>query len=244
MRPDSPAVVTDAMASSDVTGCPSDRHWCGSAKLLLLVGGMLAGSACRNSQQGPTEEPKTNSAYWDNSPPVCAVDEVREYHCEELLPLRSALAAPPPFSNCPGSIEGHYGEIDPHPTVAAFDADYTAHIRRRMPPGHSCCYSWCTRIPLADAAQVDPQARCHEALSMRETYCFDEPEAGTNAPSAEPFSRCPAAIAPPPGVVFFAPKGALFDAGLTSTQRSRGLNQCCYAWCSIAPPNTGLQAPS
>jgi hypothetical protein len=175
---------------------------------------------------------------------VCAVDEVREYHCDELLPLQSALTAPPPFSNCPGSIDGHYGEIDPHPTVAVFDADYTTYIRRRMPPGHSCCYSWCARIPLADAAQIDPEARCHEALSMRETYCFDEPERGTTTPSAEPFSHCPRAIAPPMGVVFFAPDGALFDSALTATQRSQGLKQCCYAWCSIAPPNTGLQTPS
>ena len=36
--------------------------------------------------------------------------------------------------------------------VALFDEDYTAYIRRRMPPGHSCCYSWCGPIRLPSSA--------------------------------------------------------------------------------------------
>jgi hypothetical protein len=178
--------------------------------------------------------------YWENSPPVCAVDEVREYYCSELLPLHSARPAPEPYSNCPGQIENHQGELDPHPTVAVFDAHYTAHIRRRMPPGHTCCYSWCAQVPLADAAQIDPAARCQGNRAMRESHCIDAPEQGTSDPSPHPFERCPRAIVPPPKAVFFAPPGALLDATLTASQSRFGIAKCCYAWCTTAPPGSGL----
>ena len=176
------------------------------------------------------------SEYWSHSPPVCGVDEVREYHCEELLPLHSALPAPPPYDNCPGVMEGHVGELDPTPKVAVFDSSYTDHIRKRQPPGHSCCYSWCARVPLVDPRTVDPNERCSHGRAMRETYCFSEPEAGSEVPSRAPFRLCPAAITPPEGKVFFSPPGALIDPVLTGQQRARGFRSCCYAWCSIAPP--------
>jgi hypothetical protein len=208
----------------------------------LLVGAWLVGAspACGGQSAPRPKEPPKGRTIWENSPEVCALDETREYFCADLLPLRSALPAPEPYSNCPGQIEGHYGEIDPRPTVAAFDVSYTGYIRKRMPPGHSCCYSWCARIPMVDAARVDPAARCAEPLAMRETYCFDEPERGTSDPNAEPFARCPRAIAPPAKAVFFAPGGARFDGVFTAELRRKGINKCCYAWCTVAPQGSGL----
>jgi len=202
----------------------------------VVVAGM--GPAC----ESPPPEPKAaaqKGTIWENSPQVCAIDEVREYACEELVPLRSALPAPPPYESCPGQIEGHYGELDPKPTVAGFDASYTEYFRQRTPPGHACCYSWCARLTLADASQVDPSARCSQPMAMRETYCFDEPESGTSDPSAAPYERCPQAMAPPAKTVFYAPPGALLDTVLTTERRRVGQNQCCYAWCSIVPQTTG-----
>lgn len=179
---------------------------------------------------------------WENSPARCAVDEVREYYCDELLPLESAKPAPEPYANCPGVIDNHFGDIDPSPVVAAFDASYTRHIRLRQPPGHSCCYSWCSEVPLVDGEAIDPQARCAHRLAVRETYCFDEPEQGTSEPARAPFELCPEAIKPPEGVVFYSPVGAHFDPIETATKRQQGFRSCCYAWCSIAPPNTGMHA--
>jgi hypothetical protein len=188
------------------------------------------------SPEEPENGKPRHSEYWSHSPPVCEVDEVREYQCEELLPLHSALPAPPPYDNCPGVIEGHIGEIDPTPKVAVFDGSYTEHIRKRQPPGHSCCYSWCAKVPLVDARLVDPSARCDHGRAMRETYCFDEPEAGSSTPSGASFPRCPGAIVPPEGEVFFSPPGALLDPVLTGQQRAQGFRSCCYAWCTVAPP--------
>ena len=183
------------------------------------------------------------SAYWSHSPAVCAVDEAREYHCEELLPRNSSLPAPPPYSDCPGEDEGHQGELEPVPKVAVFDASYTEYIRKRQPPGHSCCYSWCSRIQLADPRAIDPQERCTHARAMRETYCFDEPESGSSIPAAAPLDHCPAAMVPPEGEVFFAPPGVLLDPRYTMQRRQQGFRECCYAWCSVAPPGMNLSTP-
>ncbi len=172
--------------------------------------------------------------------PLCPVDQAREYACDELLPRRSSLPAPEPFANCPGSVDGDFGELEPRRRAIAFDPSYTRHTRLRLPPGNSCCYSWCSRVKLVDPSRVDPGARCREPLAMRETYCLDELESGTTQPSAPPYERCPRAIAPPPSVVFYAPSGALLDAFLTGERRQLGFAQCCYAWCSLAPPNSGL----
>ena len=170
----------------------------------------------------------------------CARDWAREYLCDELLPRGSSLPAPSPYADCPGTVEGEYGELEPRHRVAVFDTSYTRYTRLRLPPGNSCCYSWCAPVKVVDANSIDPAARCNHPLAMRETYCFDELEGGTSDPVAAPFLRCPRAMAPPAQAVFFAPRGALFDLVLTSQKRQQGFNQCCYAWCSQAPPNSGL----
>jgi hypothetical protein len=177
----------------------------------------------------------------DDQAPLCPVDQVREFVCDELLPRSSSLPAPEPFATCPGSVEGEFGELDPRRRVAVFDPSYTRHTRLRLPPGNSCCFSWCSRVKVVDANTVDPTARCRDPLAMRETYCFDELESGTSSPSAPPYARCPQAIAPPSSAVFYAPRGARLDPYLTATRRQFGFGQCCYAWCSVAPPNSGLQ---
>jgi hypothetical protein len=211
-----------------------------SALSLGAAASLGSGAPGCAAEAPPAPEAPTDRAYWENSPPVCAVDEVREYYCSELLPLHSARPAPEPYSNCPGQIEGHQGELDPRPTVAAFDVSYTEHIRRRMPPGHTCCYSWCAQVPLADASQIDPEAHCGDVRVMRESYCLDTPERGTTDPGPAPFQRCPRAIAPPQKVVFFAPPGALLDAAVTAQSSQSGEAKCCYSWCSPVPPGSGL----
>lgn len=173
---------------------------------------------------------------WSNSPPVCAQDEVREYQCEELLSVMPAMPAPAPYESCPMNLEGAQGIHAPAPPVAIFDADYTAHIRKRMPPGHSCCYSWCSRVRVVDPAEVPQAAGCNGGHEMREQYCFDELEGGTTLPAPAPFDRCPAAVAPPEAVAFSAPLAAPFDAQASATRRAQGFKECCYGWCSKAPP--------
>ena len=101
---------------------------------------ILLGSGCSTENAPDAKSPR--GSMWSHSPPVCGVDEVREYRCEELLPREHALSAPEPYDACPASVETQDGVHEPTPPVALFDADYTEHIRRRMPPGHSCCYSW------------------------------------------------------------------------------------------------------
>jgi hypothetical protein len=195
----------------------------------LLLG---IGCATRDPQAGP---PAAEQG------PLCAVDHGREYVCDELLPRHSSLPAPAPFDNCPGSVEGTFGELEPRRRAAPFDPSYTRHTRLRLPPGNSCCYSWCSRVKLVEESAIDPAARCRDPLAMRETYCLDELESGTSRPSPAPFERCPQAIVPPPTAVFYAPPGARFDPFLTAGRRQLGFAQCCYAWCSLAPPNSGLQ---
>lgn len=109
--------------------------------------------------------------------------------------------------------------------------------------GTPAAVDWCSKLRARDSNQIDPNARCGAALAMRETYCFDELEGGASDPSRAPLERCPRAIAPPRGVVFYPPSGALLDSVLASQRRQQGFAQCCYAWCSLAPPNSGLQRP-
>ncbi|MEZ4223759.1 MAG: hypothetical protein R3B13_22615 [Polyangiaceae bacterium] len=191
-------------------------------------------AACASHEVQP-EQP-AQSGVWSNSPSVCGVDQVREYHCEELLPRESTLPAPPPFEACPSSIDSHAGVHGPVPPIALFDSDYTAHTRRRMPPGHSCCYSWCAPLTLAAPSQVLPNSGCTADASMRETYCFDVPESGTSQPAPQPFDRCPSVVQPSEATAFAVPKAAPFDATVTTNRRSSGFNECCYSWCSKAPP--------
>jgi hypothetical protein len=203
---------------------------------VVLAFGLVGAGAASCSQVEPENGKPHRSEYWSHSPPVCGVDEVREYYCEDLLPLRSSLPAPPPYDNCPGVVEGHIGELDPTPKVAVFDTSYTEYIRKRQPPGHSCCFSWCASVPQADPRAVDPSARCDHVRAMRETYCFDEPEGGTRIPGNNSYDRCPGAIVPPEGEVFFSPPGALLDPILTGQRRGQGFRNCCYAWCTVGPP--------
>ena len=114
--------------------------------------------------------------------------------------------------------------------------DYTRYTRKRVPPGHSCCFSWCATLEVPDPRQIDPAARCAGDLAFREELCFEALESGTSIPAREPFGVCPAAVIPPPAGVFFQPQeGALFDSTLTTKRRSEGFDHCCYAWCSQAP---------
>lgn len=201
--------------------------------LLLSLLSLFALTDCA-SQDVPAENPD-KSGVWANSPSVCEVNQVREYHCEELLPRENTLPAPTPFEACPSSIDSHAGVHAKTPPIALFDADFTAHTRRRMPPGHSCCYSWCSALRLAEPAEVLPNSGCSTDVSMRETYCFDVPESGTSQPAPRPFDRCPSAVTPAEATAFHVPKAAPFDPTVTMNRRGSGFNECCYSWCSKAP---------
>jgi hypothetical protein len=190
----------------------------------------------------PQASAPSDKAYWEHSPKTCTADEVREYFCDELLPLESALPAPEPYQNCPASVEGHIGHHQPVPPVAVFDASYTEHIRKRMPPGHSCCYSWCTPLELGDPAR-SAQTLCNDPRAFRERYCFPELEGGTSQPVGGAYQACPATIVPPSGVAFSRPAAAPFDPASSTERRNQGFKECCYGWCSIAPPGTGLEKP-
>ena len=189
--------------------------------------------ACGKSQAAaPTQD---NATSWSNSPKVCAPDQVREYFCDELLPLEAALPAPEPYANCPSSIQHHEGYHRPLPPVALFDASYTSYIRKRHPPGHSCCYSWCGPVHIKSLADVPPQAGCNQPLVIRETYCMPTLEGGTSAPASAELPRCPVAIQPPEGKAFSVPPAAPLDLVTTGERRSYGFDECCYGWCSVQP---------
>jgi hypothetical protein len=172
---------------------------------------------------------------------ACGRDETREYFCEDLLPTAAAVPAPAPYQACPGSIESPAGEAEQGPAFAPFDTGYTEYTRRRAPPGHSCCYSWCSKVTLANPSAASGQAACQKATAFREEYCMEEPEGGTALSVGAPFERCPAAIVPPRKAVFAVPEAALFDAQLSGARRAKGQTPCCYGWCSDAPPGSGLQ---
>jgi hypothetical protein len=203
-----------------------------SAALAALAG---AFGGCSSSPP-PTDTARSPAGLWSHSPEVCGPDEVREYQCEELISTQPAMPAPAPYESCPMNLESPVGVHAEAPPVAIFDRDYTAHIRRRAPPGHSCCYSWCARLRIVDSDQVAPSGGCDGGHQMREQYCFDELEGGASDPAPAPFARCPAAIAPPQGVAFAAPKAAAFDPQISATRRAQSFKECCYGWCSAAPP--------
>lgn len=200
---------------------------------LLATVGVASALSCGKSEP---ETPHSEQAdRFSHSPPVCPVDEVREYFCDALLPLSSALPAPAPYQNCPSSIEHHEGYHEPVPPVAVFDKSYTAYIRKRHPPGHSCCYSWCGHVEVASLDAVLPQAGCTEPLAIRETYCMPSLEGGTSAPASDQLPRCPVAIRPPEGKAFSVPPAAPLDLVATNQRRSVGFDECCYGWCSVQP---------
>jgi len=170
----------------------------------------------------------------------CKADEAREYFCDDLLPRSAALPAPPPYDSCPSTVDHPASEYDPPPAVGVFDVSYTEYTRKRAPPGHACCYSWCSPVKLGDPTSPAARAACGTPSAFREEYCMPELEGGTSLSVGSPFDRCPAAISPPSKAVFSAPSVALFDTRLTHSHRGKGAAECCYAWCSQAPAGSGI----
>ncbi|HVU05447.1 MAG TPA: hypothetical protein VHE30_27055 [Polyangiaceae bacterium] len=171
---------------------------------------------------------------------VCRVDETREYFCEDLLPYTTSNPAPAPYQSCPAVIDSPESVYYPPPEVGLFDTSYTEYTRKRAPPGHSCCYSWCSAVRLADPGAPSIRESCATPKAFREEFCMDEPEAGSRISVGPPFDRCPVAIVPPAGAVFSAPESAPFDAALSSAHRAKGQAHCCYSWCSQAPAGSGI----
>ena len=172
----------------------------------------------------------------------CREDEVREYFCDDLLPLSSSRPAPEPYDNCPATTDIRHGSFQAVGRVAAFDQSFTDYTRKRVPPGHSCCYGWCAKVKIADPGLASPAA-CRDANGLRESFCMRELEGGTSRPAQSPFDRCPAALKPPEVVAFAAPSSALFDASRTAQRRrDMQLADCCYGWCSITPAGTVLKS--
>ena len=171
----------------------------------------------------------------------CGEDQVREYFCDDLLPLSSSRPAPEPYDNCPSTSDirpGNYKAID---RLAVFDRAYTAYTRSRVQPGHSCCYGWCARAVLADVSKATPIA-CHDSDGLAQQFCMREFESGTSQPAASPFDKCAAAIKPPEVVAFSVPQSAQLDVNQTAKRRRETLlSDCCYGWCSKVPSGTVLK---
>jgi hypothetical protein len=176
------------------------------------------------------------------APVPCEQDQVREFQCEALLPLGPALSAPAPYESCPVTMEIGFSAYPTEADQARFDPRYTDYIRQRTSPGHNCCYSWCSQAKVADPAQAPPDSGCQNPMAFRESYCLTEPEAGISGPPAsQPYERCPAAIEPPAAAAFAVPAAALLDYRSTGSRRTQGRPECCYTWCSKAPPGSGLE---
>lgn len=211
-----------------------------SARGLLLASAFLASvcvvSACSGSKQKPVE---TAAEDLTGPPPPCERDEVREYLCDDLLPVSSETPAPEPYQTCPANV-GVKGNVFPTAaTWARFDVARTEWTRKRVPPGHACCYSYCSKLAVADIDWVDPSS-CQQPNAMPERLCISGAEAGVSEPAASPHEDCAEAVAPPPGVAFTPPKAAALDVQVTAERRAQGLSECCYGWCSRAPLGTGL----
>jgi hypothetical protein len=207
----------------------------------LLGASLWALAACGGSSNKPAASAERDE---NAAPPRCERDEVREYFCDTLLPLSSDDPAPEPYETCPGSIDVRGNTFVPTREEARFDVARTEWTRRRVPPGQSCCYSWCAKLVVASPDDAD-QAACTQPRAMRETLCVNEAEAGVSDAAAAPYQACAAALTPPAKVAFSAPKAALLDVGATGERRSQGLKECCYGWCSTTPLGTGLgQAPN
>jgi hypothetical protein len=218
----------------------------GVGRLFLFGAGVLVAAppvACSSS--GGAKEASAPPGYEGAKslvPRACGKDQVREYRCDALLPLSSALPAPEPYDACPGVIDVVDPIFVPLEKAAEFDAVHTEFMRKRAPPGHQCCYSWCARLDVADASEVPPNGRCGEPLAFAEKICMPEPEGRiSKAYAAAPFDRCAEAVRPPQGASFSVPKAALLSPNLTTERRNLGFAECCYGWCSIAPPGSGLE---
>ena len=217
--------------------------WFGWARfrgVVLFAAGWGLFSGCRS---GGLPAAAGSGVAAEEAVPACARDEVREYFCDDLLPLSSSRPAKAPYDNCPASSDVRHGSFPAVDRVAAFDPAFTAYTRKRVPPGHSCCYGWCGKVTVADPAQAVP-AKCTDAAGLQESFCMRELESGTSAPAGGPFEHCPNAVKPPESVAFSAPEAALLDVKQTQDRRrERLLADCCYAWCSKAPTGTVLRAP-
>jgi hypothetical protein len=197
----------------------------------------LAGACASNEEKAKEPDPAAALA-----PQPCGEDEVREFQCEALLPLGPALGAPEPYESCPVTMAIGFSAYPTESKQARFDPRYTDYIRRRTSPGHNCCYSWCSKAKVVDPGKVPPNSGCDSPLAFLESYCLTEPEGGiSGAAAAAPYDRCPAAIEPPKASSFSVPSAALLDWKSTGSRRSQGRPECCYAWCSNAPPGSGLE---
>jgi hypothetical protein len=212
-----------------------------STRVLAVAAGLSAlwlAAACSGSQKKAAEAADSDPAA---PPPPCHKNEVREYFCDDLLPINSDKPAPEPYQTCPSTV-GVKGAVFPATSSwARFDIPRTEWTRKRVPPGHACCYSWCSTLAVADVDEVDAQA-CQQPNAMPEHLCISSAEAGVSDAAAAPNEGCAAAITPPAGVAFTPPKAAALDLRATGEKRSQGLSECCYGWCSKAPLGTGLGA--
>lgn len=206
-----------------------------SRTLSILGLGVLA--ACRSGAPAPVRD--VNGEPMIEALP-CAEDEVREYFCDDLMPLSSSRPAPEPYDNCPASSDVRHGNYAAVARIASFDQPFTDYTRRRVPPGHSCCYGWCAKVKVADPGAAAPVA-CQGLLEMHWGFCMRELEGGTSVPAASPYDRCPAAVTPPEAVAFAPPASAALDWAETGKRRQeKQLGECCYAWCSRMPAGTVL----
>ncbi|MCC6217748.1 MAG: hypothetical protein IT376_23015 [Polyangiaceae bacterium] len=202
------------------------------ATLIAVGAGATLAPACGAGAPAP----RPPAAFGARSPERCAEDEIREYYCDELLPLASSLAAPEPYGSCPATVEPRAGRVEPLPAMAGFDSDYTAYMRRRTPPGHTCCYSWCSPLAVREPRDPPDDLGCRHPLAIRESFCFDELEGGASSPADGAYPGCPAALEPPRGVAFSAPPVVPFSPNATAGRRRYGFRECCYEWCSVGAP--------
>lgn len=210
----------------------------GLSAAALAVAVLNTIAACSGNQQKPADD----AAGEDNGPPPpCNKDEVREYLCDDLLPFTTEKAAPEPYQTCPSKLGVKGNVFKPTSSVARFDKSRTEWTRKRVPPGHACCYSWCSTLVVADTDDVDVAA-CGQPNAMRERLCISSAEAGVSDSAAAPNEACAAAVTPPASVAFTPPKAAALDLQATAEKRSQGVSECCYGWCSKAPLGTGLGA--
>ncbi len=213
-------------------------HLANSLAAAVGLAGLSLAVACSGSKQ---KGPEAAADDLSGAPPPCHKNEVREYFCDDLLPLSSEKPAPEPYQTCPGSV-GLKGNIFvPTSSSARFDIPRTTWTRKRVPPGHACCYSWCSTLVVGDVAQIDVNS-CRQPNAMAEHLCVSAAENGVSDAAAAPNERCSAAVVPPAGVAFTPPKAAGLDLQATAEKRGQGLSDCCYGWCSRAPLGTGLGA--
>ena len=202
-----------------------------------LAGLSLAVACSGSKQKGPNAAADESSG----PPPACHKNEVREYFCDDLLPLSSDKPAAEPYQTCPGSVGVKGNIFVPTSSGARFDIPRTAWTRKRVPPGHACCYSWCSTLVVGDVDQIEVDS-CRQPNAMAEHLCISAAENGVSAAAATPNERCSSAVVPPAGVAFTPPKAAGLDLQATAEKRAQGLSDCCYGWCSRAPLGTGLGA--